>query len=140
MSLLPHLNATLAGVWFGLYLFTTFVVSPAFRTLFPDATTRTAHRRVLGRRYARVNRPPRDARPARDPDDPERHSGSEHRPSDPLAHAGLTLCTDSPAYPLGRPSSCSAARDHPYHLAGRAGPLCSGGGGIILCDRVQTGG
>lgn len=50
MSLLPHLNATLAGVWFGLYLFTTFVVSPAFQTLFPDAATRTAHRRVFGRR------------------------------------------------------------------------------------------
>ncbi|GGO29981.1 hypothetical protein [Deinococcus humi] len=55
MSPLPHLNATLAGVWFGMYLFTTFVVSPAFHTLFPDAGTRRAHRLVLGRQYARVN-------------------------------------------------------------------------------------
>ncbi|MVN88224.1 hypothetical protein GO986_15850 [Deinococcus sp. HMF7620] len=57
MSLFSHLNVLLVGAWFGMYLFTTFVVSPAFAQLFPDAAIRSAHRQVLGRQYARVNGP-----------------------------------------------------------------------------------
>lgn len=54
---LSALNVLLVGVWAGMYVFTTFVVSPAFVELFPDADTRTAHRRTVGRYYARVNGP-----------------------------------------------------------------------------------
>ncbi|WP_216318248.1 DUF4149 domain-containing protein [Deinococcus aestuarii] len=57
MTVLAALNVLLVGVWVGMYLFTTFVVSPAFKELFPDETTRGAHRRVVGRHYARVNGP-----------------------------------------------------------------------------------
>ncbi|WP_261663592.1 DUF4149 domain-containing protein [Deinococcus sp. Marseille-Q6407] len=55
MHLLTALNVLLAGVWAGMYLFTTLVVSPAFVQLFPDAAERAAYRRVVGRIYARVN-------------------------------------------------------------------------------------
>lgn len=57
MHLLAALNILLVGLWAGMYLFTTFVVSPAFVQLFPDSTERSAHRRALGRVYARVNAP-----------------------------------------------------------------------------------
>ncbi|WP_102126693.1 DUF4149 domain-containing protein [Deinococcus planocerae] len=57
MTVLAALNILLVGVWVGMYLFTTFVVSPAFRELFPDEATRSAHRRLVGRHYARVNGP-----------------------------------------------------------------------------------
>ena len=56
-SLLSALNLLLVGVWVGMYLFTTFVVSPAFVELFPDPGVRTAHRRRVGGYYARVNGP-----------------------------------------------------------------------------------
>lgn len=56
-DLLPALNVLLVGVWVGMYLFTTFVVSPAFQELFPDPQVRHAHRRTVGRHYARVNGP-----------------------------------------------------------------------------------
>lgn len=54
---LSGLNILLVGLWVGMYLFTTFVVSPAFAELFPDAEVRRAHRRLVGRHYARVNGP-----------------------------------------------------------------------------------
>ncbi|GBF06463.1 hypothetical protein DAERI_090049 [Deinococcus aerius] len=57
VPLLAALNVLLVGVWVGMYLFTTSVVSPAFTELFPDAATRTANRRLVGRYYARVNGP-----------------------------------------------------------------------------------
>ncbi|BDP41985.1 hypothetical protein DAETH_19540 [Deinococcus aetherius] len=57
MSVLAALNVLLVGVWVGMYLFTTFVVSPAFKELFPDEAIRSAHRRLVGRHYARVNGP-----------------------------------------------------------------------------------
>lgn len=53
-ALLSGLNVLLVGMWVGMYLFTTFVVSPAFTELFPDYATRTGHRRAAGRHYARV--------------------------------------------------------------------------------------
>ncbi|MPY65450.1 hypothetical protein F8S09_01920 [Deinococcus sp. SDU3-2] len=55
MALLSGLNILLVGMWVGMYLFTTFVVSPAFTELFPDHEARTGHRRAVGRHYARVN-------------------------------------------------------------------------------------
>lgn len=57
MSILAALNVLLVGVWVGMYLFTTFVVSPAFKEVFPDAAQRHASRRLVGRYYARVNGP-----------------------------------------------------------------------------------
>lgn len=57
LSWFSGLNILLVGLWVGMYLFTTFVVSPAFTELFPDAEVRRAHRRVVGRHYARVNGP-----------------------------------------------------------------------------------
>lgn len=57
MQLLGALNILLVGLWVGMYLFTTFVVSPAFVALFPDGAERSAHRRTLGRYYARANGP-----------------------------------------------------------------------------------
>ena len=57
MEVLAAVNILLVGVWVGMYLFTTYVVSPAFKQLFPDAAERSAHRRVVGRIYARVNGP-----------------------------------------------------------------------------------
>ncbi|MDV6374715.1 hypothetical protein [Deinococcus arenicola] len=54
---LSGLNILLVGLWVGMYLFTTFVVSPAFAELFPDAEVRRSHRRLVGRHYARVNGP-----------------------------------------------------------------------------------
>ncbi|TDE87576.1 hypothetical protein [Deinococcus sp. S9] len=54
---LSALNVLLVGMWMGMYLFTTFVVSPAFAELFPNEATRSAHRRTVGRYYARVNGP-----------------------------------------------------------------------------------
>jgi len=54
---LSALNVLLVGVWVGMYLFTTFVVSPAFVELFPDVEVRTAHRRRVGQQYVRVNGP-----------------------------------------------------------------------------------
>ncbi|WP_034384598.1 hypothetical protein [Deinococcus sp. YIM 77859] len=55
LTVLSALNVLLVGIWVGMYLFTTLVVSPAFMELFPDAATRTAHRRTVGRYYARIN-------------------------------------------------------------------------------------
>lgn len=55
--LLAALNVLLVGVWVGMYLFTTFVMSPAFAELFSDHAARTANRRLVGRHYARVNGP-----------------------------------------------------------------------------------
>ena len=55
--MLPVLNVLLVGVWVGMYLFTTFVVSPAFKEFYPDAAERQRRRRALGRFYARVNGP-----------------------------------------------------------------------------------
>ncbi|MEW6422679.1 MAG: hypothetical protein AB1511_13270 [Deinococcota bacterium] len=57
MPVLSALNVLLVGAWVGMYLFTTWVVSPAFAELFPDEATRNAHRRTVGRYYARVNGP-----------------------------------------------------------------------------------
>lgn len=57
LSVLSGLNILLVGLWVGMYLFTTFVVSPAFTELFPDAEVRRSHRRLVGRHYARVNGP-----------------------------------------------------------------------------------
>lgn len=57
MTWLAALNVLLVGMWVGMYLFTTFVVSPAFLELFPEEATRSAHRRAVGRHYARVNGP-----------------------------------------------------------------------------------
>ncbi|QFP76101.1 hypothetical protein [Deinococcus sp. AJ005] len=57
LSWLSGLNILLVGLWVGMYLFTTFVVSPAFTELFPDAEVRRSHRRLVGRHYARVNGP-----------------------------------------------------------------------------------
>ncbi|CAM3397971.1 DUF4149 domain-containing protein [Deinococcus saxicola] len=57
LSLLSGLNILLVGLWVGMYLFTTFVISPAFTELFPDAEVRCSHRRLVGRHYARVNGP-----------------------------------------------------------------------------------
>ncbi|CAM4380834.1 DUF4149 domain-containing protein [Deinococcus marmoris] len=57
LALLSGLNILLVGLWVGMYLFTTFVVSPAFTELFPDAEVRRSHRRLVGRHYARVNGP-----------------------------------------------------------------------------------
>ncbi|GAA5532856.1 hypothetical protein [Deinococcus aluminii] len=57
LSVVSALNVLLVGAWVGMYLFTTFVVSPAFAELFPDEATRRAHRRTVGRYYARVNGP-----------------------------------------------------------------------------------
>ncbi|EYB67956.1 hypothetical protein DEIPH_ctg031orf0104 [Deinococcus phoenicis] len=57
MTVLTALNVLLVGAWVGMYVFTTFVVSPAFTELFPDEATRSAHRRTVGRYYARVNGP-----------------------------------------------------------------------------------
>ncbi|AIZ45487.1 hypothetical protein QR90_10935 [Deinococcus radiopugnans] len=57
LSWLAGLNILLVGLWVGMYLFTTFVVSPAFTELFPDAEVRRSHRRLVGRHYARVNGP-----------------------------------------------------------------------------------
>lgn len=57
MNTLAALNILLVGLWMGMYLFTTFVVSPAFVALFPIEAERHAHRRTLGRYYARVNGP-----------------------------------------------------------------------------------
>ncbi|CAM4007740.1 hypothetical protein [Deinococcus frigens] len=57
LAWLPGLNILLVGLWVGMYLFITFVVSPAFAELFPDAEVRRAHRRRVGRHYARVNGP-----------------------------------------------------------------------------------
>lgn len=57
LSWLSGLNILLVGLWVGMYLFTTFVVSPAFTELFPDPEVRRAHRRLVGRHYARVNGP-----------------------------------------------------------------------------------
>ncbi|OLV16437.1 hypothetical protein BOO71_0011767 [Deinococcus marmoris] len=55
--MLSGINILLVGLWVGMYLFTTFVVSPAFTELFPDAEVRRSHRRLVGRHYARVNGP-----------------------------------------------------------------------------------
>ena len=55
LSWLTSLNILLVGLWVGMYLFTTFVVSPAFTELFPDAEVRRSHRRLVGQHYARVN-------------------------------------------------------------------------------------
>ncbi len=57
LSWLSGLNILLVGLWVGMYLFTTFVVSPAFTELFPDTEVRRSHRRLVGRYYARVNGP-----------------------------------------------------------------------------------
>lgn len=57
LSWLSGLNILLVGLWVGMSLFTTFVVSPAFAELFPDAGVRRSHRHLLGRHYARVNGP-----------------------------------------------------------------------------------
>lgn len=57
LTWLSGLNILLVGLWVGMYLFTTFVVSPAFTELFPDAEVRRSHRRLVGRHYARVNGP-----------------------------------------------------------------------------------
>ncbi|WP_075835424.1 DUF4149 domain-containing protein [Deinococcus marmoris] len=57
LSVLSGINILLVGLWVGMYLFTTFVVSPAFTELFPDAEVRRSHRRLVGRHYARVNGP-----------------------------------------------------------------------------------
>ena len=57
LSWLSSLNILLVGLWVGRDLFTTFVVSPAFTELFPDAEVRRSHRRLVGRHYARVNGP-----------------------------------------------------------------------------------
>lgn len=57
MTLLATLNVLLVGVWVGMYLFTTFVVSPAFKELYPQAGERSQSRQKVGRHYARVNGP-----------------------------------------------------------------------------------
>ncbi|GAA5511651.1 hypothetical protein Dcar01_00363 [Deinococcus carri] len=57
LPVLSGLNVLLVGVWVGMYLFTTSVLSPAFAELFPNEATRSAHRRTVGRYYARVNGP-----------------------------------------------------------------------------------
>lgn len=55
MTLLASLNILLAGIWAGMYLFTTFVVSPAFARLPWTPDERRAARSLVGRQYARVN-------------------------------------------------------------------------------------
>lgn len=55
--MLGALNLLLIGLWTGMYIFTTFVVSPAFVEFFPDAGLRAARRRSVGKRYARLSGP-----------------------------------------------------------------------------------
>lgn len=55
--MLSALNILLVGVWVGMYLFTTYVVSPAFKEFYPDPAERQSRRRAVGRYYARLNGP-----------------------------------------------------------------------------------
>ena len=51
------LEATLATVWLGSYLFTNAVVSPSLAGAVPDDATRTAIRSTIGRRYGALAAP-----------------------------------------------------------------------------------
>ncbi|AZI44549.1 hypothetical protein EHF33_16695 (plasmid) [Deinococcus psychrotolerans] len=57
MNVLEAVNILLVGLWMGMYLFTTFIVSPAFSDFFPDAQIRRARRTSVGKAYARVAGP-----------------------------------------------------------------------------------
>ena len=55
MSVAIHtLHVVLAGVWLGTVVFTTAVVSPAFRAMKWSEAERVGARSVVGRHYARV--------------------------------------------------------------------------------------
>lgn len=55
MDVVIHtLHVVLAGVWFGGVVFTTFVVSPAFKAIKWSEVERVGARSVVGRYYARV--------------------------------------------------------------------------------------
>lgn len=56
-ALLGALEALLAGVWLGGYLFTTFVVTPALKSLPLRDAERIRTRSVIGRRYGRLAAP-----------------------------------------------------------------------------------
>ena len=57
MSTLNTLEGLVAGMWLGAYLFTTFIVSPALKSLpFTDAE-RIRVRATIGRRYGKLTGP-----------------------------------------------------------------------------------
>lgn len=57
MSLLHVLEGLIAGVWLGAYLFTTFVVSPALKSLPVSEAERIRTRSTIGRRYGKLAGP-----------------------------------------------------------------------------------
>ncbi len=57
MNLLNALEGLLAGVWLGGYLFTTFVVSPALKSLPLGHAERVRTRSAIGRRYGKLAAP-----------------------------------------------------------------------------------
>lgn len=54
---LNTLEGLLAGVWLGAYLFTTFIVSPALKSLPVTEAERIRVRSTLGRRYGKLAGP-----------------------------------------------------------------------------------
>lgn len=57
MNPLHVLEGLIAGVWLGAYLFTTFVVSPALKSLPFTAAERIRTRSTIGRRYGKLAGP-----------------------------------------------------------------------------------
>ena len=57
MNVLSVLESLIAGVWLGGYLFTTFVVSPALKSLPLSEPERIRTRSSIGRRYGKLAGP-----------------------------------------------------------------------------------
>lgn len=57
MSFLNVLEGLIAGVWLGAYLFTTFVISPALKSLPLSDSERIRTRSTIGRRYGKLAGP-----------------------------------------------------------------------------------
>lgn len=57
MNLLSVLEGLVAGVWLGAYLFTTFVVSPALKSLPLSDAERIRTRSTIGKRYGKLAGP-----------------------------------------------------------------------------------
>jgi len=57
MTVLSVLEGLIAGVWLGGYLFTTFIVSPALKSLVLDEAERVRVRSSIGRRYGKLAGP-----------------------------------------------------------------------------------
>lgn len=57
MTVLGGLETLIAGVWLGGYLFTTFIVSPALKSLMLGEAERVRVRSSIGRRYGKLAGP-----------------------------------------------------------------------------------